>query len=104
MRNPIRTSTALLVLSGLLSGAPPAPAQQQPAAAPNVPKTSGPVVSIDFAGGTVNDFIGAVQKAAAPAAVNVIRPAEAAAVPAPPISLRNVTVQTALEALRWAFR
>ncbi len=107
MRNPIRTSTALFVLSGLLASAAPAPAQSPPEQAGSrsqLSKNAGPVVSIDFPGGTINDFIKAVQKAAAPAAVNVIRPAEAASVQAPPISLRNVTVKTALESLRFAFQ
>ncbi|MBX3404460.1 MAG: hypothetical protein KF699_13700 [Phycisphaeraceae bacterium] len=66
-----------------------------------------PIIDVDFAGGTVREFVKAVQKAAMESAaktpVNVMFPAEAADVRLEAISLRRVSAETALATLRFAF-
>lgn len=63
----------------------------------------GPVISLEFPGGTMREYVAAVQRAAGKETVNVLLPAEAADLPLPPISMKEVTARTALEALQWAF-
>ncbi len=66
-----------------------------------------PVIDVDFAGGTVGEYVHAVQKAAmessAKTPVNVMVPAEAAKITIPAVSLKRVSAATALETLRYAF-
>lgn len=76
---------------------------QQPAAAPP-PRKEGPVISVQFPGGTLDDYIKAVQKAAAPTPVNVIRADSAGAIQLPAVILKDVSPGTALEAVEWIFR
>jgi len=83
--------------------AQPSPQPGQPAANPLAGEPSGPVFSVQFPGGTVEEYVAAVQAAAKGQAVNVLVPEEASRVVLPRISLRDVNVGTALEAIRWAF-
>lgn len=62
----------------------------------------GPMITVEFAGGTARQFVDAVRKAAGEARVNVIMPKEAESVTLPAISLNNVGVFTALQALEYA--
>jgi hypothetical protein len=109
MRAGVIGAVAAAVVVG--SGGPAALGQPQPQSVPRqVPPqfpghqgSPGPVVSVDFPGGTVAEYIEAVQRAGGDRPVNVLVPAEAAGVPVPPISLRGVTARTALEALTYAF-
>lgn len=77
--------------------------QPRPVQAADWGKVQGPVVSLDFPGGTLREYVGAVQRAAGKDTVNVLLPAEAADLPLPPISMKDVSARTALEAVQWAF-
>lgn len=63
----------------------------------------GPMLSVNFGGGTLEAYLVALQKAAGDKAVNVVVPAAAKKVVLPPIVLRDVTLYTALSAVRSAF-
>lgn len=113
----IRTGVIGVIAAAVAQGAAPQPAAAQ--AGPNQPGQPAPrgpsvtfppgvqaepTLSVDFPGGTVADYVRAVQAAAADQigqAANVVLPAEAAQVKVPPITLRDVSVQTALEALTY---
>lgn len=79
----------------------------QPAAAPDPNRPPMPIIDVDFAGGTVQEFVKVIQKAAmestAKTPVNVMIPTEAGAISLPAISLKRVSAETALETLRYAF-
>lgn len=76
----------------------------QPARAADASEeVQGPIINLEFPGGTLREYIAAVQRAAGQETVNVLVPAEAANLPLPPISMKQVSARTALEALRWAF-
>jgi hypothetical protein len=64
--------------------------------------SSGPILSVEFPGGTVKGFVEAVRQAARADRVNVIVPKEAESVQIPAISLRDVTAYTALQSLEYA--
>jgi hypothetical protein len=86
---------------------PPAPPQKapQPPAQPGLPPSpTGPLVTFAFPGGTIADFVKAIQKAAEPAAVNISVAADAAPIPVPPVEYRQVAVSSALDALPAATR
>lgn len=63
------------------------------------------LISVEFPGGTVTDYIEAVKKAAKKAGidVNVICPSEAREVPVSSITLKSVTLDTAMNALCASF-
>lgn len=63
---------------------------------------AGPSISVDFKGGTAKEFVDAVRSAAGADKVNVIMPREAETVALPAISLNNVGVYTALQAMEFA--
>lgn len=88
---------------GALGQQPGTPNRLPPQVAQTPGADPGPIVTVSFPGGTVKDYVKAVQAAAAETSVNVLVPAEAAEVPLPPISLKGVTVKTALEALAYAY-
>lgn len=96
-----------LVLAAALA-APLAFAQQQPQPAPGqstpLHPTRGsiaaPLLSVEFAGGTLAQFVEAV-KAASPEPVNVIVPGEVASLAVPPLSLKSVTPFMALQSLEF---
>lgn len=66
-----------------------------------------PIIDVEFAGGTVRDFVRALQKAAVESAaktpVNVMIPAEAADIGLPAVSLKRISAETALQTLEYAF-
>jgi len=62
-----------------------------------------PLVSLEFNGGSLNQFIAAV-KASSRQPINVVCPAEAAKLEVPALSLRNVTALVALQSLEYAAR
>jgi hypothetical protein len=104
VQNPLRRGLFIGLL-GLLAaapaiGQPPMGKQQIRSSATELPP--GPLVTVKFPGGSLRDYIGAVQKAAAPADVNVVPPPDANDVKLPEISLKGVTVRSALEAVQWA--
>jgi hypothetical protein len=61
-------------------------------------------ISIDFKGGTVEQYIETVRKAAAPKAVNIFVPVEVNNIEVPAIRLQSVTLWTAWSALEPAVR
>jgi len=61
-------------------------------------------ITIDFKGGTVEDYIQAVREAAAPKAVNILVPSEVNEILLPTIRLQSVTLWTAWSALEPAIR
>lgn len=63
----------------------------------------GPKLSVSFPGGELERYIATLQAAAGDEPINVITPAEAKRVVLPPITLRNVTLYTALSAISSAF-
>lgn len=117
MRNPTKLAIAALFTSLLFAHAAPAQKNPNRGPSPNQPgipnpqisagqSPSGPMLNLQFPGGTVTEFVTAVREAAAAAggAVNIIVPADAAKVIAPPMSLQMVRPQTALTAFCAAFR
>jgi len=66
-----------------------------------------PIIDVEFPGGSVQEFVSAIQKAASQSSaktpVNVMVPSEAADVPLPAVSLKRVSAETALQTLRHAF-
>lgn len=66
---------------------------------PEVVEPAAPVVSVNYAGGTVAAYVEALRKAAQPKPVNVILSRSAAAETIAPISLQNVGLDTALMAI-----
>jgi hypothetical protein len=61
----------------------------------------GPIVTVDFPGGSVSDYVTALRKAAGTQSANIVLSARAASVDLPPLSLRSVTLITALNAIRF---
>ena len=100
----------------VFAAAPLAPAQSppnRPAAdvptqtPPGTPRnlyfpTDGPVISLDFPGGTVTQFAAAIKKAAGESPVNIIIPNSIASIAVPAISLKSVSVGTALATMAYA--
>lgn len=80
-----------------------APPRPMPAAEDDAP--AGPIININFAGGTLAAYVQAVRDAAAKAGqpVNIVLPKEAEGETVPAISLVNVTPKTALDSLSYAF-
>lgn len=80
---------------------------QQPGEQPETGRPPMPIIDVDFAGGTVQEFVKVIQKSAmdstAKTPVNVMIPTEAGAIALPAISLKRVSAETALETLRYAF-
>lgn len=111
VKNVLRAGVIGMVMGAALWGAEPVLGQANPAnpltsrGGPGQPESRefGPTLSVAFPGGTVEDYIGALQKAAGDQPVNVVIPSVAKQVKVPEISLRNVTVYTALSAVRSAF-
>lgn len=110
MRNPTKLGLAAFVAS--LACTSMTPAQTQPGGGkPVIGVAAGdvrnnPLLTIDFPGGTVSQYVNALKNAASTAgvAVNIIVPADAAKVEMPAISLQSVRAATALNALETAFR
>jgi len=109
MQNPIRLGLLALALSTGVAAS--APAQNGPTPGSPSAKTlletgdeGGPLIGIEFDGGTVREYLEAVKSAAlrAGGSVNVICPVSAAGVVVPPISLTNVKTMTALLSLNTA--
>lgn len=110
MKNPIRNGVIALLVSSALLAAKSAEGQSQPSGGPGGKVVApapegriGPVVSVHFPGGTLEEYIGALQQAAGDKPMNVVVPASAKKVELPAITLRNVSVFTALSAVRSAF-
>jgi hypothetical protein len=80
---------------------PPTVSPFPPTPRPDGP-SSGPILSVEFPGGTAKEFVEAVRKAAGTGRVNVIVPREAESVPIPAVSLRDVSAYTALQSLQYA--
>jgi hypothetical protein len=100
------TAAVLAGVVGVAGFARPAPGQDEHrmpgAAQPEQPKAPDLVVTVDFPGGTVGQYIDALKKAAGRQAVNVVTSRAATEVPIGPISLREVSVFTALSAISTA--
>lgn len=106
MQNPVYRVFAVGIIS-ILAGSQvfaqpdrPAPLQPGGRSGPALPR--GPLITVNFPGGTMRDYVALVQKAAAPSQVNVVQPPNAAEMKLPEISLKEVTVKSALEAIQWA--
>jgi hypothetical protein len=113
VKNPVRNGVLGLILGVTLCGAEPVWAQNDPVAQqapPGVVKGGGglrqqrqveygPMLSVNFQGGTLESYIAALQKAAGDKPVNVVTPAVAKRVELPAIVLRDVTLYTALSAV-----
>lgn len=85
-----RSPLLLVLAAGAILGAPSTPAQDQGPA-------QGLVISIDFDGGSLADLIAEI-RAAGPN-INILIPPDAAEVRVPSLSLKEVTVATALRAI-----
>lgn len=66
--------------------------------APNAMEPSGPVVTIDFGGGTVGAYVDALRRSS-PHPVNVALPPRCAKVNMPPVALKSVSLVDALNAI-----
>lgn len=118
MKNPVRNGVIGLLVAAAVSGSLPTPTFGQPGGQPGkaiqpgsdplrqpggARPQYGPTISVSFPGGTLDDYIRALQQAAGEEPVNVVTPAVAKRVELPPITLRGVTTYTALAAVRAAF-
>lgn len=104
----IAAAVALPLLLGQASAQPPSPPSPPSApAAPSSPfgasERHGGTLTIEFGGGTLAGYVDAVKRQS-PVTVNVIVPAEAAAIPVPQLTLVNVTPFMALQALEYTSR
>jgi len=121
-RRPLLTALPLIAALALSSAAiaqqPGVPTRAQPEPTPTTPTSASaaaregarppmPIIDVEFAGGTLQEFVKAVQKAAIESAaktpVNVMIPSEAANIAIPAISLKRVSADTALSTLQYAF-
>ena len=103
---PIAAALAVGSLAHAQEGGQPARPQNSDPVASAQPRPSMPVIDVDFKGGTVAQFVQAVQQAAMQASktpVNIMVPAEAQQVELPPIQFRRVSAETALQSLQYAF-
>lgn len=108
MKSPLRHGALALILGASLLAARPAPAQDraQPGAPVPQERAAGrdtAVLSVDFKGGTVEEYLKALERSAEGKPVNVVVPEEAKVVPLPAITLRKVRLRSALEAIQAAF-
>ena len=103
MKNPLRTGLIALVASAALVSARPAEGQQPEAKPAPVREAEKYNITVNFQGGTLQEYIDTLQKAAGTMPVNVVAPLEARKVELPSITLRNVNIYTALSAISSAF-
>ncbi len=66
------------------------------------PAGAGVVVSVEFGGGSIREFVEALKRGSA-RPINVVMPGEASEMTLPAISLKNVPVLSALRSLEYAF-
>ncbi len=90
--------TALVLAATALAQGQSAEPTQGAAAAP-APAQVGPIVSVDFKGGTLGQYVQAIQAAAKSEPVNVFMDEQASSAPVPAIALRQVEVESALAAV-----
>jgi hypothetical protein len=90
---------------GRPTGRAPQPAQRggpgenrEPAPSPSAVEPAGPVVTIDFGGGTVGAYVDALRRSS-PQPVNVALPPRCAKVAMPPMQLKSVSLADALNAI-----
>lgn len=84
-------------------GQPPAAkAEGQPPEWGDSRSSAGPLINVEFAGGTVAEFIEALRKAAAPEPVNAVVSEPASKVTLAPIRLRKVALETAVQSIETA--
>lgn len=107
MRTPIAGLLATIAAI-TLAAAPHAPAAARTAGDdPPEPRSEGhatperteprtPIVDINFRGGTLSEFVEAIQAAAHPEPFNVMIPREAADIPMPPVAMRQVSAEAAI--------
>lgn len=99
---PSRLALALPLVASL--ACPALGWQVAPAGAPTQPAATdspsfGPILSVDFAGGTTEEYIKALRKASSEP-INVILSREAASVPLAPFSLASVSLDIAIQAIQ----
>lgn len=103
VRSPLIASVVLAAgLAGPFHGAwaqTPPPAEQQPA---TPPVKAQPTISVEFPGGTVEQYALALRAAATTQPVNIVVSKAAARVELAPIQLRDVTLSAAVESIRAA--
>jgi hypothetical protein len=81
---------------------PPRPSSTQPRPQTPPDRAPAPRINVEFPGGAVRDYVRAVREAAKPANVNVIAPESVLSATIDEISLRDVTIDTAVRAIEWA--
>jgi hypothetical protein len=89
---------AVLAAAGVLCAAAPA----QPKATPPPEPGAAPTVSVEFAGGTVAEYVAALRKAAGPSPVNIVVSEAAAQVRLAPVSLKSASVWNAVHVIQAA--
>ncbi len=107
---PVSRIVPMILAAGLLAAPlsaqedaqPPRPAPTQPRPQSTPDRAPAPRINVEFPGGAVRDYVRAVREAAKPAVVNVIAPESVLTASLDEISLRDVTVDTAVRALEWA--
>jgi hypothetical protein len=95
---PLAASIILAVGSATVLAQPPAGQATAPAALSPAPQTD-PLVTVDFAGGTVADYVRTLRSAAADKPVNIVVSKSAAGIELSAINLRSATVSSAVDAI-----
>lgn len=96
----------LVAAAALQAGSRPAVAQPQPGGGggelARKAEPQGPRVTLNFPGGTVLEYVKAIQKAAEPTVINAMVSADAAKLRVPAVEFKQVAVSSAIEALPMA--
>ncbi|CAG1008315.1 hypothetical protein PHYC_03549 [Phycisphaerales bacterium] len=99
LTRPFPTLAALvLAAAGSMAALPPA-ALAQTGSPTEITERQPPLITIDFKGGTVAEYVAALRKSAGEEPVNVVLSKEAADVPLSTISLRLVSLDNAVQAI-----
>lgn len=95
-------SAGLAAAAGAQGAATEPPTAEQPVLQKRSTPTSQPTISVDFPGGTVEQYALALRAAATTQPVNIVVSKAAARVELAPIQLRDVTLSAAVESIRAA--